>query len=114
MNEISYSIYFYIHIIIVILGLTLPIFLPKRYIKYMLLFLALIIIHWYILNGECVFSYLDRNSNNIKKTDLESAFFYRLFYKYFDVKITLNHTIIITLLLMIYQFAVYFYRLYKE
>ena len=114
MNEVSYSIYFYIHVIIVILGLTLPIFLPKKYIKYMLLFLLLIIIHWYILNGECVFSYLDRNSNNIQKTDVQAAFFYRLFKRYFGVSLSENQTIIVTLVLMVYQFAVYFYRLYKE
>ena len=111
-DSLNTTIYFYLHISVVVLGIFIPFFLPKKYIVYMLGFVSIIVLHWIVLDGECVLSYLDRINLNRREHSIKDAFFYKIFRKYFDVKITHFQSQIIPLFIIVWQIVIYGYRLY--
>ena len=106
------SAYFYLHLLLVILGLVFPILLNKKYLVYVLIFVLVVLLHWILLGGDCIISYLDRTRLKRNVLTLKESFFYKLFKKYFDIEITNLHVQLLSILLMLYIMVVCIYRLY--
>ena len=111
-QQLKTSAYFYLHILLVILGLVLPIFLHKKNLVYVLIFVLIVLLHWILLGGDCIISYLDRMMTKRNVPILEESFFYKLFKKYFDIKIKNIHVQLLSIFLMLYIIIVCIYRLY--
>ena len=111
-QELKTSAYFYLHILLVILGLVLPIFLHRKNLVYVLIFVLIVLLHWILLGGDCIISYLDRMMTKRNVPVLEESFFYKLFKKYFDIKIKNIHVQLLSIFLMLYIIVVCIYRLY--
>ena len=111
-QQLKTSPYFYLHIFLVILGLVLPIFLHRKNLVYVLIFVLIVLLHWILLGGDCIISYLDRMMTKRNVPILEESFFYKLFKKYFDIKIKNIHVQLLSILLMLYIIIVCIYRLY--
>ena len=105
---------FYLHVILVILGLVLPFVLPYKYIKGMLIFLGIIVLHWLFLNGECILTYIDRKLLGAKDDSLEDAFFYKLFVKFFNIKLNNIQSQMCGFLIIFYQVVIYSIRIYYK
>ena len=112
--EIKASWAFYIHVALVVIGLFLPFILPYKYIKGMLIFLGIIVLHWFFLNGECILTYIDKKILGIKKNTVDESFFYKLFQKYFNIKLTNLQSQMCGFLIVFYQVIIYLIRLYLK
>ena len=55
--------FFYFHYLLILLNIIAPFVLPLGWIKPYILFLIIIIIHWYILKGKCIISLLHKKSS---------------------------------------------------
>ena len=111
-KKLKTSAYFYLHLLLVILALVLPILLNKKYLVYVLIFVLVVLLHWVLLGGDCIISYLDRMRTKRNVLTLKEAFFYKLFKKYFDIEITNLHVQLLSVLLLTYTIIVCIYRLY--
>jgi hypothetical protein len=104
--------YFYLHILVIILGLVLPILIPKRKLVYLLIFILVILFHWILLGGECILTYLERVQLKKFKITLKESFFYKMFKKYFDLKLNKLQVDMFPIFLNLYMISVCIFRLY--
>lgn len=104
--------YFYLHILVIILGFVLPILIPKRNLVYLLILILVILFHWILLGGECIFTYLERVQLKKFKITLEDSFFYKLFKKYFNLKLNKLQVDMFPIFLTLYMISVCIFRLY--
>ena len=59
----SDKLFFYFHHLLILLNIIAPFVLPLVWIKPYIVFLIIIIIHWYILKGKCIISLLHKKSS---------------------------------------------------
>lgn len=114
-QKLKTSVFFYLHVLLVIAGLLLPILLQKKYLVYVLIFILVVLLHWILLGGDCIISYLDRMQVKKRETlTLDESFFYKLFKNFFGIKITNFQMQLCSVLLISYGIFVCIYRLYFQ
>jgi len=102
-----------LHYIVTILLIVLPLTLPVKYITYYIIFLLLIIFHWYFLNGQCILTLSNKkehkngflidvlDKNNINKIAFDILIYTLLIISFYRInRIQLGSITIIIILLL--------------
>jgi len=74
------SLCLYIHYAIIVFVISCPFLCPTKYLINYLLFVLILILHWYILNGKCIIALLHKETSNdngaiidfLEKTNMRS------------------------------------------
>ena len=86
------NLFFVLHIIIFIFTVVLPFVMPVKYLKYLLIFFALLLVHWVLFDG-CILTIAENKQRDIemKKNDpWKNSFAYNLLYRLFGIKASDN------------------------
>ena len=109
-DKIKADIIFYLHVMILLFGIIAPPILPKKYIKYVLIYIFLIIIHWKIFNG-CLLTILEKKYLNKPHIDTyKDGFLDSVFIRFFNLHLSELILKIISTSILLWQTIIYIYR----
>ena len=109
-DKIKADIIFYLHVIILLFGIIAPPILPKKYIKHVLVYLLLLILHWTIFGG-CILTILEKHYlNETYGNTYINGFLDKVVRKFFNLKLSENSLIILSTFLVLWQTVIYLYR----
>lgn len=109
-DKIKADIVFYLHVIVLLFGIVAPPILPKKYIKYVLFYVILIIIHWKVFNG-CILTILEKKY--LHKPHINTyvgGFLDSVFIRFFNLHLSENALKIISTAILLWQTIIYIYR----
>lgn len=109
-NKVKAEIVFYLHVMILLFGIIAPPILPKKYIKYMLIYLVLLIIHWKVFNG-CILTILENKYLNKEYSNTYvGGFLDSVFIRFFNLHLSENTLKITSNSILLWQTIIYIYR----
>tara|TARA_B100000575_G_C23049546_1_gene604179 strand:+ start:682 stop:1095 length:414 start_codon:yes stop_codon:yes gene_type:complete len=113
-NKTKANIVFYIHLFLTTVNILLPLVLPKKYLKFGLLFALAIIIHWVIFDG-CILTIIEHKySKEPLTTDHKGQFLDRAIYKLTGLDLNETQLRYLTVSVTIFVVIIYSYRLTRN